>query len=133
MRLAQVDRNVNFVIRHGRGLRPALAGSGFQSYQAQPLKQRDVRAHVLVVAAEQSGQFVDRRRPMAGDRQQEFEPLFGEDAPEFLDALEVKPRLLRCAVAARDTPQGFAKPFRLFGAAPDANVKLTVVGARPAR
>jgi hypothetical protein len=36
--MAQVDSDLYLVARHRRGLRPALPGAGFQSYQAQALK-----------------------------------------------------------------------------------------------
>jgi hypothetical protein len=49
----------------------------------------------------------------ARDGEQEFTPLFGEDAPKLLDALEVKPRLLRCAVPSRETPHGSANRLRI--------------------
>ncbi len=111
-RLAQIDRDVNLVSQHARGLRPALAGAGFQSYEkscrTQPLEQCDVGAYVPVVTVEQFSQLVNRDSPLARDRRQLFEPLFRKDARELFDALEAKPRFLCRTIASRNMSQRFA-------------------------
>src|SRR5271157_4134233 len=99
---AQIDGYLNLVIRHSWHLRSSFASLGPKSHQPEPLEERDVRADVLVIASQQTGQLVDRCRPMASYRQQQFQALLGQDSPKLLDTLEVKSRLLRRALAASD-------------------------------
>jgi hypothetical protein len=48
--LTQVNSDVNLVIRDGRFLGASLAGLSSQTHKAQPFKQHNVAANILIIA-----------------------------------------------------------------------------------